>query len=443
MAKLADLSVEQLAPELAVYLDAPRWLVAYSGGVDSHVLLHILLQIPNHPPITAIHINHQLQAEASQWAEHCRQQATALAAAIRVQAVDVQQQAGDSLEQQARNARYRLFELLVGRGEVLMMGHHLDDQAETVLMRLLRGSGSRGLAGMPVSRPLGSGQLHRPLLGFSRQSIEQYARNHQLQWIEDPSNRNIDFDRNFLRQQLFPQLAERWPGYRQTLSRAVSHQLETAQLNDELAVVDFTGLGCPSDSRILPITKLQTLSAIRQKNLLRYWFVQMGFDTPSAAQLDTLMKEVMDAREDAEPVIRWPALELRRFNRQLYAMQPLASFDNQRCFDWNLKQSLHLAEGNSLMIRSDTGSAIVKEKLAKQSIKVRFRQGGERCQPAGRAHSQSLKKLLQEYRVPPWLRDRVPLVCAGDEIIAVADLWVCEGWQVEEGEQGIRLHWQN
>ena len=405
------------------------------------MLLHRLANSPDHPPLTAIHINHQLQAESAQWADHCRAQSAALGVALQVHCVDIPSASGDSLEALARQARYGVFESLLEAGDVLMMGHHLDDQAETVMMRLLRGSGSRGLAGIPAVRPLGKRQLCRPMLGVSREAIEQYANHHGLQWIEDPSNHNTDFDRNFLRQSLLPQLAERWPAYRQTLARAADHQQHSADLNDELAALDMAALHCPIDSRQLPIPALQKLSTLRQKNLLRFWFAQQGVDAPSASQLAILIDEVINAGEDAEPIMRWPELEIRRYNQQLYAMPPLTEFDHRQCIAWNTQQPLQIDEHSRVEVQLTKGVGLAADKLSNTPLQVRFRQGGERCQPAGRAHSQSLKKLFQEYRLPPWLRDRAPIVYAGDDIVAVADLWVCEGWQAKPGQRGIGLSW--
>ncbi|WP_101756620.1 tRNA lysidine(34) synthetase TilS [Oceanicoccus sp. KOV_DT_Chl] len=341
------LTTETLTATLVPYLDAPRWLVAYSGGVDSHVLLQLLTHVPNHPVIEAVHINHQLQADANHWAGHCQQQADQLNIPLHTVAIDIDSQPKGSLEEQARDARYQVFESLLQPGDVLMMGHHLDDQVETLLLRLLRGSGVRGGSAMPQGRVLGNGLLLRPLLTIPRSVIESYANAHQLQWIEDPSNQLSDFDRNFLRLQLLPIIAERWPEYRQTLSRTAALNEEAALLNTELAQLDLVGLGLGekggldsgavgADS-VLPLAGLHALSDSRKKNLLRYWLQVGGFALPSAAQLQAVITDVINAQPDAEPVVAWGnEVQVRRFNHCLYAMPPLAAIDKTLVADWDL-----------------------------------------------------------------------------------------------------------
>ena len=430
-----------LPKQLFPYLDAPRWLVAYSGGVDSHVLLHYLSQYPDHPPIEAIYINHQLQDKAGQWAEHCQQQASLLNIPLHIKTVKVA--ASGNLEEQARLARYQAFESELKPGDILMMGHHQDDQVETLMLRLLRGSGSRGLAAIPSSRQLGQGQLARPLLDIPRRAIEHYAREHQLDWVEDPSNQSSDFDRNFLRLELFPALAERWPEYRQTLARAAALSEESNALNTELAQLDFErAVVMASRQSALSIAHLKTLGWARQKNLVRYWLSTTGFTLPSARQLDTLLDQALNAGQQAQPLITWGQVEVRRFNGLLYVMGQQAEFNGQQTYTWDLSAPLALEQGGALVPVPVQGKGIKRALLNSDDLTVRFRQGGERCQPAGRAHSQSLKKLLQEYELELWLRDRAPILYCGDEMVAVADLWVCNNWKAGPGEQGVALEWK-
>ncbi|MDG1772201.1 MAG: tRNA lysidine(34) synthetase TilS [Oceanicoccus sp.] len=429
----------ELVKQLTPFLDAPRWLVAYSGGVDSHVLLHSLLQYPNHPPIEAVHINHQLQDEAGQWQQHCQQQADQLN--IPLHTITVAVDTTGSLEEQARKARYQAFEALLEPGDVLLMGHHRDDQVETLMLRLLRGSGSRGLAAMPFSRPLGQGLLARPLLELPRSAIEQYAKEHAIQWVEDPSNQSTDFDRNFLRSDLLPTIASRWPAYRQTLARAASLSEESAELNDELALMDFEQASVSPLQPQLPIALLQSLSLLRQKNLLRFWFRVNDFSLPSTRQLQMVLAQALTAEQQAQPLISWGDVEVRRFKGALYVMHPLTEFDGQQTFCWDMQAPLQIAEDSCLSLELLYGEGINPDLVNSKDITVRFRQGGERCQPQGRGHSQSLKKLFQEYELAPWLRDRAPVLYCDDVMIAVAGLWVCEGWGVGPGEQGLAIEW--
>jgi tRNA(Ile)-lysidine synthase len=325
---------------------------------------------------------------------------------------------------------------------LLLMGHHQDDQVETLLMRLLRGSGSRGMAAMPQQRTIGHSQLLRPMLELARADIVDYASQQGLQWVEDPSNQSSDFDRNFLRLQLLPLLAQRWPQYRQTLSRAAALSEESAQLNDELAAADFHSLSLSPELPSLPLGGFRELSHARQKNLLRYWLRQRQLAMPSALQLQAVLDNVIAAKQDAEPLVEWPGVQARRFKDELYCMAPLMVVDTLACYRWALSSPLIVDGVGQLTAQPATGQGISAGRLQQAGLELRFRRGGERCQPAGRSGSQSLKKLFQEYAVEPWLRDRVPLLYCGEELVAVADLWVCQHWQAGGAEPGWLLGWQ-
>jgi tRNA(Ile)-lysidine synthase len=424
------------------FTSAARWLIAYSGGVDSHVLLHCLAELkrknPRWPELIAVHINHQLQDEANQWQQHCQQQCDQLGLPLLTRTVSVNKSPRQSLEEQAREARYQAFSQMLNENDVLMLGHHQDDQVETFFLRLLRGSGSTGMSAMPNSRPLGAGQLLRPLLTMSRQQIVQTAREARLQWIEDPSNQSDGFDRNFLRLKVLPLLPERWPNYQQTVARCSRLSDDSRQLVRELAQLDAERLQLDLQASSWSIEALQSLSAIRAKNLLRFWLSQRGLAIPSEAQLQAVMEEVIAAREDADPLVRWGHVEARRFAGELIVMPALAEFNPQQEQSWQGEQC-SLPGSGKLSIQSVEGSGL--KELS--DLSIRFRQGGERCQPVGRGGSQTLKKLFQEYRVPTWLRDRVPLIYSGDQLVAVAGYWVCEGFQAKVSEAGWLIQWQS
>lgn len=433
-----------LSRKLAPYLDANRWLLAYSGGVDSHVLLDLLLGIPGRPPITAVHINHQLQPEAVQWRIHCEQQAKAAGIDFIAIDVDVDLKSGHSIEDAARRARYQAFESIVVSGDVLFFGHHLDDQIETLMLRMLRGSGTRGSAAMPASRPIGDGVLMRPLLDTPRSAIESYAETRQLVWVEDPSNQREDFDRNFLRHSVLPSIEQRWPAYRQTLSRTALLNDEAAYLNDELADSDLrqSGVFEQGVSSTMAVKLLEGLGRPRQKNLLRHFLTLNRMAVPSAAQLNEALDQLLGAGDDAAPLIEWHGVQLRRFDRQIMVMTPLPPVDTTKHYHWNLTNTISLGNAGQLSAVTSQRGGIDPVRIKAGECVVKFRQGGERCQPAGRGSSQTLKKLFQEYRLAPWLRDRIPLITCQGDIVAVGDLWVCEGWQVEDGSAGVSVLWQ-
>lgn len=424
---------------LQLYRHCRRWWIAYSGGVDSHVLLHMLAQLrdteTNIPPLIAIHINHQLNPRADAWAEHCQSVCARLGIELIVERVNVARDGGSGIEAAARSARYAAFERHVQENELLLQAHHGDDQIETLLLRLLRGSGISGLTAIPSSRALGKGQLLRPLLKSSRTEILDYAQRLHLHWIEDDSNNNEHFDRNFLRLRVLPQLDERWPAYRSTLARVVEQAREAEHLLDTLAALDF-GAAC-AENETLSVMKCLGLEPERRRNLLRYWLQQLQLPAPSREQL-LQVENMLNARVDAAPCVQWSGVEVHRFRDHLHAMPalppPLLAVDQA----WIPSDEFAVPGMGLLRARRLTGQGL----RADRDYRIRSRRGGERCKPAGRAHSQTLKKLLQEYAIPPWLRDRLPLIYCGDELAAVANLWVCDGFAALADQAGWQIDWQ-
>ncbi len=443
-----------LQSALAPHRGCRRWLVAYSGGLDSQVLLQLLADWRDStqdalPPIEAIHIDHQLQPDSAGWAEHCRLHCRELDIALHSQTVTVRCGPRQSLEAQARAARYLAFEQVLEPGDLLLMAHHRDDQAETLLLRLLRGSGQRGLAAIPAERALGAGRLLRPLLGVERSALEAWARGCELSWIEDPSNADPRYDRNYLRLQLLPLLEARWPAYRDTLARSAAHAADSAELLRQLADEDLArlapsvgvtlgaGPGLGSEPR-LPVAPLLALDARRRDNLLRHWLARHGAGDISAATLQRLVDEVLGASADAMPQLVVGGRQLRRYRGELYVTALTAAPDSGWRGSWTLGAPLQLEGAGILYAEPVQGGGL----RCGGEVEVGFRRGGERCRPAGRGHSQSLKKLLQEYALPPWWRDRVPLIYVDGELAAVGDLWVCAGFAAAPGERGWQLRWR-
>jgi tRNA(Ile)-lysidine synthase len=434
------LSVANL--DLDAWRSSPRWLIAYSGGVDSHVLLYLVAQLRDQfpeavPELVAIHVNHQLQQQSPEWVQHCQQVCDQLEILLIVETVTIQRAGGESLEAQARKARYQAIEKNLQTGDVLMMAHHLDDQLETWFLRLLRGSGSLGLGAMAGQREFAGATLLRPMLDIPRQAINEFAGAEGLQWIEDPSNQDTDFTRNYLRLEVLPKLEQQWPEYRQGVSRALSLSQQSSELNRDLAAIDCLQAGVDPLVQALPLEKVLGLSEVRQKNLLRYCLQQRGLPLPTSAQLQAVLDEVMDAAEDADPRVQWGGIEARRFRGQLYIFSVLPAFEGGRVCSWLPSEVLTLEGSGQLFSEPVTGVGL----RSGHALTVRFRHGGERCQPAGRSGSQTLKKLFQEYAVPTWLRDRVPLIYVDNELAAVAGYWVCEAYLARQGEAGISIHW--
>ncbi len=442
-----------LTPELfrqAVRRDgsADAWVVALSGGVDSVVLLHLAVAagLGQHG-LRALHIHHGLHCEADRWAEHCRQLCAQWH--IELEVVRVRVGARGGVEAAAREARYAVFSQQLALGEVLLMAHHGDDQAETLLLRLMRGAGPRGLGAMPVSRALGAGRLLRPLLAYSRAQILRYADLQQLSWVEDPSNQSDRYDRNYLRHQVLPLLRQRWQGADQVLQRTAHLCSEADELNQALAAQD---LACDEEAGPgLSCRLLQGLSLARQCNLLRYWLANSAIAMPARSQLLRIIDEVVGARGDAQPVLVLGDRQVVRYRERLYVRRSDLSAAPQEnlLLPWDLKAALTLPRGVLLAEHgreheTDRGQGQGQGQLqlpADARVDVRYRRGGERCRPVGRSGSQALKKLLQEAGVPPWERPWLPLIYCNGELAAVADLWVCEGFQAAGDGAGVGLTW--
>ena len=435
---------DYLAPHLPKLRAAGHCYVGYSGGLDSHVLLHALVKLLGSESLTAIHINHQLSPNADSWQQHCQACCDDLGVPMITEAVVVEN-SGQGLEQAAREARYAVFERILNETDLLLLAHHADDQVETVLYRLLRGTGTKGLAGIPMNRPLGLGEILRPLLPYPRKDLEAYAAEQELQWIEDESNQDTTFDRNFLRQKVVPVLAERWPDYAARVAHSAALCAETDQLAIILAAQDLAAVYERSE-RIgwsIALEPFMALDTSRQANLLRHWAGQHQLPQPGHRIVETVLHELLPARQDAEPLVSWGGVQLRRYQKHLHLLPEGfddSSKDLDEQLDWDVKNNLILPDGSEFVATIEEGNGFKIPTEA--NVSIRFRSGGERCKPAGRNGSNTLKKLFQEYGLEPWLRNRVPLVYVQGQLAAVGDLWVCDEFAAAEGEPGIVLQWR-
>jgi tRNA(Ile)-lysidine synthase len=429
-----------LSAWLADLPEATAYCVAYSGGVDSHALLHVLASHRESlfAPLSAVHVNHQIQSQAGDCAVHCQAVCEELQIPFVTLHVDGRARQGESPEAAARTARYLALADWLPAGALLITAQHQDDQAETLLLQLFRGAGPRGLAAMPKLTGLGQGQLLRPLLGYRQADILDYAHEHELRWVEDPTNTDTRYDRNLLRQRLLPQLREHWPGLTQVLARAAGLQADQAELAAALAELDLAACGSSDQPGQLSIPDLLKLNPARQRNLLRHWIELNGFKLPSLKVLQRIESEVLRSREDATPLIQWSGVELRRYRQALYLMAPLEQPDPAESLPWDGLQPLKLANGTLTTVPvAGSGLRIAPGAL----LEVGFRKGGETLQPAGRAGHHTLKKLFQEWSVPDWERSHVPLIYQHHKLVAVAGLCVCEGFSTAHNEPGYQLCW--
>ena len=420
---------------------APQLLVAVSGGLDSMLLLTLLAERVNPERLTAVHINHGISENADNWQAQVAQYCQQLGVALVSEKVTLMN-SGEGLEAEARNARYAVFEGLLEHNGLLFLGHHADDQVETVLYRLMRGAGAKGLSGMPNKRVLGKGYLVRPFLDCAKSTLENEAQLRNLAWIEDESNEDNRFDRNYLRNAVIPQISQRWPDYTQSIKRTAELSSESDQLAKELAVIDLQALDLKEERAgwSISIKALLMLSPLRQKNILRYWSELQSLVPPSMTIIDEVLTSVISARQDACPEVIWQLQRWSRFKNRLYLLQcTRQEFKAEQIFSWDMQKQLDLDDDNHLRADKQMGQGI---KSTVKQVEIRFRQGGERCKPAGRGHSNSLKKLLLEYELAPWLRHRVPLIYVDEQLIAVGDLWVCEDWLASSDEIGQMIHWQ-
>ena len=390
--------------------------VAYSGGVDSHVLLHVLSCLRSQYPfqLHAIHVNHQLHGNSMQWASHCEQVCRALEVPIMIKNIEVITAFGESVEAIARAMRYKIFSETLPTDAALLTAHHQDDQAETVLLQLLRGAGVAGLSAMPERKPFAKRGLLRPLLICSRDEIVQYAETQSLEWIEDSSNTDININRNYLRHEILPLLQKRFPGMKTTLSRSAKHCASACHLLNEIAEQDYQKMSVRChDALTLPINALTEISLTRRINVIRYWLMQNNVRMPNEKKLNAILKNVIPAREDANPSVSWDQVEVRRYQHHLYIVHK-DNFDPKIIIPWDGKNDCQLPTGE---IISKHCLKKILGLLGEEKLSIRYRQGGEQLKTT--THHHALKKWFQENRIPPWQRDRIPLLFVDDELVFV------------------------
>ena len=424
-------------------LKSTQVYVGYSGGVDSRLLLELACQCFPAKQVTAIHINHGLSARAEQWAQHCQQQCELLGCEfIGLQGNTVVNGAG--IEAAARTLRYEKFAETIPEGGVLLLAHHLDDQVETFFLRLMRGAGVHGLKAMANLSRRDHYQLFRPLLSLSKAQLIEWAEHLGLAWIEDDSNDDVLLDRNYLRHNVLPMLEARWPAYRQRIQSSIDL---LASGNDaaisQSFVVEQELQHRLSFDQGLKLVQLNDFSEAQVLSLLHAWLLKIGQQVPSKQRLKEIYRAVIHARADAAPEVRLGQGAIRRHGPAIYwvadmpepVLPPAVS-----------EQELQYWAGVGwvgLQVSADKQDPTLSLQAGLPNLNWRLRSGGEVIQPAGRSKSRDLKRLLQEYRVKPWLRYRIPLLYSGDQLVAVADLFVVQGYQAGINDPSLRLVWKN
>lgn len=414
-------------------------LIAFSGGLDSTVLLHRLVSLRARQPdivLRAVHVHHGISSLADDWVTHCQTICNAWDVPLQVCRVTLEQN-GQGLEAQAREARYRALATVLLPGEILLTAQHQDDQCETLLLALRRGSGPAGLAAMPARLNFADTTLLRPLLNTSRHELEAWAIMHKLSWIEDESNADDRFDRNFLRLRVLPQLNARWPHFSRAVARSAALCGEQERLLDELLEAAFNGLLGPEQSLLL--TPLMAMSEVRRNALLRRWFAHVNAPMPSRAALSRIWDEVACAREDAAPRLRLGEYEVRRYRDALWWVKYRAPLDTF-CLSWSdIQCPLSLPQGLGLLQWSAKGNA-VRLPRKDERVSVRFTTQGM-IHIVGRERGRSIKKLWQEFGVAPWQRTTTPLLFYGEQLITACGVFVTQEGQALPENSGM-IEWK-
>lgn len=423
--------------------------IGLSGGVDSVVLLDILAKLSGEMrfKLSAVHVNHGISKNAAEWSHFCCRLCAVYGIPVVVSYVKVTQETGVSLEAAAREKRYQVFNRLRAEGmnavDYLVLAQHRDDQAETLLLQLLRGAGVRGLSAMPLRRKQTAGiapQILRPLLDVPRDSIEIYAEQRQLQWMHDESNDSTLFSRNFLRHRIFPLLREKYPGYAQALQRTSRHMAEASELLDELAEQDARL--CVVSGRVT-IAGLRELSMLRAKNLLRYVLWQRGIQPPSAIRLEEILRQLRSANSDTHLHVTFGTHEIRTYQGHVYiqAITRPSIKDSQQ--EWKGESTLRLRDWDGLIhFKRIQGQGLSLAKLMQAPVFIRVRQGGEHYKPDCNRPRRSLKNLLQEASIPPWSRYTLPLLFCGEKLVWVPGIGIDCEFQAVPQEMGIALEWR-
>jgi len=440
-----------------------RFYIGYSGGVDSHVLLHCCASITQiKSRITAVYIHHGLQSEADAWARHCEKTANDLELEFLALRVNAKSVPGESPEEAARNARYAALKSLMNADDVLLLAQHREDQLETVLLQLFRGSGLRGLSGMPECQAFGPGFMLRPLLNTPKQAISDYAQAHQLSWVEDPSNKSNDYDRNFLRNAVVPLLKQRWPALDKTVSRSAQHCADAQVLVDEVSDELFDAVFNPAD-KTLSISRLMEHHSHQQQLIIRHWFRHRGLKMPSQAKAGRILSEVVAATGHRDPVLSGQGYSIRRYRNKLYCLANLPGADlhlpeghqagrpdsnqtiqsAQQSRVWPMGQTSISITNNQTLAYKLSSKGILHEQWQAANVEVRFRQGGEKIRLPGRAGHHSLKNLFQEAGIPPWERDVMPLIYLDGQLAVVGDLWISAAFYSEKAQACISFYLQS
>lgn len=430
------LSSRSIESALTQYHNPPHIYIGYSGGIDSHVLLHLCASMAHlKEKITAVYVHHGLQLEADAWAEHCKKTATGLGVDFKVIRVDAIASQGESPEEVARNARYTALRTLIETDDLLLVAQHREDQLETVLLQLFRGSGLSGLSAMPAFMNFGKGVLLRPLLDTPKIAVDDYAKLHALSWIEDPSNQNNNFNRNFLRNAIVPLLKQRWPACDKTVARSAGHCSEAQLLLSEQAKKLFLPIFNILDET-LTISQLIAYSLNQQRLVIREWFQMLNLKMPSQAFIERIQSDVISVRPDSDPLLSGKGYCIRRYRDKLYCLK-VGEAEKIVASTWPKMQiSFSFSAGQALYFMPSS-AGICFDMWQKSTVVVKARSGGEKISLPGRKGHHDLKQLFQEAGIAPWERAGIPLIYLDDKLAVVGNLWISADFYSEKEQRCI------
>jgi tRNA(Ile)-lysidine synthase len=432
---------ERVANALSPLLPAgSSILLGLSGGVDSVVLLHVLqkLSLRYSWRLSALHVHHGINPQAEVWAAFCTDLCALHNVSLQVEHVNIAPLRSLGIEAAARKLRHAA--LARQPVDFIALAHHLDDQAETLLLQLLRGAGVRGASAMPdIKHRANVPTLLRPLLDVARSILLEYAQQHALQWVEDESNADVTYPRNFLRHRILPLLEQRFPAYRKTLLRSAQHFAEATELLDELAQQDAEL--AIVDNR-LDISQLRVLGVIRGKNLLRYFLAAQGAPIPDSTRLQEMLRQLCNARPDAQVCIDWQGWQMRRYRDNAYTMPALPPPVDFTVIWQGEAEILLPPPHGAIHFKQTIGQGIGLAKLQLGIAKIRSRHGGESIRVDAARPQRGLKNLLQEYEMLPWQRDLLPLLFCDADLVCVPGIAIANTYRAQPNEAGVVVVWR-
>ena len=414
----------------------PKLDVAFSGGLDSSALLHLLANLRKTLPfqLSAHHVNHGLSPNAESWANFCAEFCTKLNIPFTLSTVKVEQNSGLGLEATARQARYKA--LLGADADFIVLAHHQDDQAETLLLQLARGAGVKGLAGMGAN----NGKLLRPLLDAPRSALEAYASANKLAWINDESNADTYFDRNFIRHEILPNLEKQYPAIKQTISRSALHLADCSALLDDLAALDASN-ALQQNMQQLNVQTLANLSTARAGNIVRWWLAQNQLAMPSTPVLQQIVQQLLGAKADAAIQIKVSdSLNVRRYQDYAYLVPDMLASAPINLL-WQGEASIILPDNSRLIFTQKIGEGFALNRIKNIKLRIKNREGGERFRPQLGRPQRSLKQVLQTQAMPPWQREQLPLIFMDETLVIIPNVGVDAGLQAGKDEMGLVVSW--